>query len=62
MYIGSVLEGEAMSFTKHKIKVTVSTKVACVTSLVQLTECPFPLLISVNDQVHMCDQQASVCL
>jgi len=31
MHLGSVLEGEAMPFTKHKIKVTVSTKVACVT-------------------------------
>jgi len=58
-HLGSVLEGDTMPFTRQKIKVIVSSKVAFVTSLVQTTECPSPLLIDSRKQPG--DRQASVC-
>ena len=58
-HLGSVLEGDTMPFTRQKIKAMVSSKVAFVTSLVQTTKCPSPLLIDSHKQPG--DRQASVC-
>ena len=59
MHLGSVPEGDATLFTQPKIKAMVSAKVAFITSLVLTTKYPLLLLIPVNNQVRVCDRQAS---